>query len=73
MHTTENTYYYYYKIYSRHNYTTDGVSCGKHYEEYVKHRDIANSEKRQSRKQYGINIAEKVRSYPTKNFKYVIT
>ena len=46
-------------FYLRHNYTTDGVTCGKHYEEYVKHRKIANSEKRKSRKQHEINIAEK--------------
>ena len=39
-----------YLFYLRHNYTTDRATCGKHYEEYVKHRDIANSENRKSRK-----------------------
>ena len=55
------TYYRKYLFYSRHNYTTDGVTCGKHYEEYVKHRNIANSEKRKSTRQYEINIAENVK------------
>ena len=32
------TYYIKYLFYSRHNYATDVVTCGKHYEEYVKHR-----------------------------------
>ena len=49
-------YYRKYLSYSRHNYTTDGETCGKHYDEYVKHENIANSEKRKSRKQYKINI-----------------
>ena len=50
------TYYLKYLFYLRHNYTTDGVTCGKHYEEYVKYRNIANSEKRKSRKQYEKNL-----------------
>ena len=58
------TYYLKYIFYLRHNYTTDEVTCGKHYEEYVKHRNIANSEKRKSRKQYEINIAEKCTTDP---------
>ena len=32
------TYYRKYLSHSRHNYTTDGVTCGKHYEEYVKQK-----------------------------------
>ena len=62
-----------YIFYLRHNYTTDGVTCGKHYEEYVKHRNIANCEKRKSRKQYEINIAEKCKNDPKKFLKYVNT
>ena len=58
MSATTKTYYRKYLFYLRHNYTTDGVTCGKHYGEYVKHRNIVNSEKRKSRKQYEINIAE---------------
>ena len=46
----KKTCYRRYLSYSRHKYTTDGVTCGKHYEEYVKHRNIANSEKIKSRK-----------------------
>ena len=56
------THYLKYLFHLRHNYTTDGVICGKHYEEYVKHRNIANSKKRKSRKQYEINIAEKCKT-----------
>ena len=56
------TYYLKYLFYLRHNYTTDGVKCGKHYEKYVKHINIANSENRKSRKQYEINIAEKCKT-----------
>ena len=40
------TYYKKYLFYLRHNYITDGVTYGKHHEEYVKHRNIANSENR---------------------------
>ena len=65
------TYYLKYLFYLRHNYTTDGVTCGKHYEEYVKYRNIANSEKRKSRKLYEINIAEKCKTDPKKFWKYV--
>ena len=43
------TFYRKYLSYSRHNYTTYGVSCCKHYEEYVNHRNIANSKKIKSR------------------------
>ena len=53
----KKTCYLKYLFYLRHNCTTDGVTCGKHYEEYVKHRNIAYSENRKSRKQYEINIA----------------
>ena len=42
-------------------------------EEYVKHRNIANSEKIKSRKQYEINIAEKCKTDPKKIWKYVST
>ena len=55
------TYYRKYLSYSRHNYTTDGVTCWKHYEEYVKYRNIAYYEKRTSRKHYEINIEENVK------------
>ena len=58
------TYYLKYLFYLRHNYTTDGVTYGKHYEEHVKHRNIANSEKRKSRKMYEINIEEKCKTDP---------
>ena len=34
------TYYKKYLSYSRHNYATDGVTCGKQYEEYVKHSQL---------------------------------
>ena len=67
------TSYLKYIFYLRHNYTTDGVTCGKHYEEYVKRRNIANSEKRKSRKQYEINIAEKCKTDPKIVWKYVNT
>ena len=67
------TYNLRYLFYLRHNYTTDGVTCGKHYEEYVKHRNIANSEKRKSRKQYEINIAEKCKTDPKFFWKYINT
>ena len=69
------TYHLKYLFYLRHNYTTDGVACGKHYKEYVKHRNIANSEMRKSRKQYEINIAEKCKTDPKNHFeicKYII-
>ena len=62
-----------YLFYLKHNYTTDWVTCGKHYEEYVKHRNIANSEKRKSRKQHEINIAEKCKTDPKIYWKYVNT
>ena len=39
----------------------------------MKHRNIANSEKRKSRKQYEINIAEKCKTDPKKFWKYVNT
>ena len=64
------TYYLKYLFYLRHNYITDAVTCGKHYEEYVKHIDIANSEKIKSRKQYEINIAEKCKTDPNIFLKY---
>ena len=67
------TYYLKYLFYLRHNYTTDGVKCGKHYEEYVKHRNIANSEKRKSRKQCEINIAGKCKTNLNFLGKYVNT
>ena len=59
--------------YSRHNYTTDGVTCGKYYEEYVKYRNIPTSEKRKSRKQYEVNNAEKCKTDPKEFQKYVNT
>ena len=67
------TYYLKYLFYLIHNCTTDGVTCGKHYEEYVKYRNIANSEKRKSRKHYENNIAEKCKTDPKKFWKYVNT
>ena len=73
MSEKKKKYYLKYLFYLRHNYTTDGVTCGKHYEEYVKHRNIVNSEKRKSRKQYEINIAEKYKTDPKKYWKYVNT
>ena len=73
MSAKEYTYYRKYLFYLRHNYATDGVKCGKHCEEYVKHRNIANSEKRKSRKQYEINIAEKCKTDPNFFWKYVNT
>ena len=42
------TYYRKYLSYLRHNYATGGVIHRKCYEEYVKHRNIANSEKRKA-------------------------
>ena len=60
----KKTYYRKYLSYSRQNCTTDEITCGKHHEEYVKHRNIANSEKRKSGKQHEINIAEKCKSDP---------
>ena len=39
----------------------------------MKHRNIANTEKRKSRKQYEINIAEKCKTYHKKVWKYVNT
>ena len=36
----KKTYYLKYLFYLRHNYTTDGVTCEKHYEEYVKHKTL---------------------------------
>ena len=64
MSAKKYTYYLKYLFYLRYNYTTDGVTCEKHYEEYVKHRNIANCEKIKSRKQYEINIAEKCKTDP---------
>ena len=37
----------------------------------MKHRNIANIEKRKSRKQYEINIAEKCKTDASKIFEYV--
>ena len=66
-------YYLKYLFYLRHNNTTDGITCGRHYEEYVKHRNIANSEKIKSSKQYEINITEKCKADPKFFGKYVST
>ena len=41
--------------------------------EYVKHRNIANSEKIKLRKQYEINIAEKSKTDCNKFWKYINT
>ena len=56
-----------------HNYITDGVTHGKHYEKYVKHRNITNSEKRKARKQHKRNIADKCKTDPKNVWKYVNT
>ena len=69
-----------YLSYLRYNYTTDGVTSGKHYKEYGKHyeecgkhRNIANSEKIKSGKHYERSIADKCKADVTKKLKYVDT
>ena len=69
----KHTYFRKYLSYSRHNHTTDGVTCGKHHEEIVKHRNISNSEKIKSRKQYEMNIAHKCKTDHNFLGKYVNT